>query len=181
MKRLLYIALCLCLLAGCSTPVSPSDVAEALSPILSPSATPVRVSPEPPEPSPEASPILPSPEANPSPMPSPTPDTPPAPTPPEPSPEPSLTPEPSAAPEEPNPSPEEPGAAPETPPASVYAAKGSEAPPPAGTIVWRASKDTKVYHSVSACSNMKSPYELSIEEATELGLRPCTKCWSGVG
>ena len=64
-----------------------------------------------------------------------------------------------------------------TPPPKVYAPRGSVAPPEAGTYVWRANRTTEVYHSYAACSNMKSPYDMTIEAALALELRPCSKCW----
>lgn len=62
----------------------------------------------------------------------------------------------------------------------VYAPSGSNAPPPSGTHVWRASSTTSFYHSTSTCSNMKSPHSLTIDDALQKKLNPCTKCWSGV-
>jgi hypothetical protein len=44
------------------------------------------------------------------------------------------------------------------------------------TMVWVPSSGTK-YHSNSSCSNMKSPREISIEEAREQGYEPCKKCY----
>ncbi len=180
MRRLIYLVLCVLFLTGCTASIAPADDVIAYNPTIAepsemfvpsaePSAVPSLSSPLLP-PSPLLSPSLvstpiPTPEPSPSPELSPSPE-------PDPTPDPSPIPQPTPA---PTPSPEAP------PPAgAVYAAEGSHAPPPAGTIVWRASKTTKVYHSVSTCSNMKSPYELSIEDATSLDLRPCKKCWSGV-
>ncbi len=34
----------------------------------------------------------------------------------------------------------------------------------------------KVYHSSPECSNMKSPIEISLDEALSKGLKPCPKC-----
>ncbi|MDO5516061.1 MAG: ComEC/Rec2 family competence protein [Clostridium sp.] len=42
--------------------------------------------------------------------------------------------------------------------------------------VWIANDKTKVYHSDKTCSNMKSPKEITLEEAQSKGLRPCSKC-----
>ncbi|GAA0076217.1 hypothetical protein UT300005_05950 [Clostridium sp. CTA-5] len=42
--------------------------------------------------------------------------------------------------------------------------------------VWVANKTAKVYHSTKDCSNMKSPSEMSLEDAEAKGLRPCSKC-----
>ncbi|MGN2337970.1 ComEC/Rec2 family competence protein [Clostridium cagae] len=42
--------------------------------------------------------------------------------------------------------------------------------------VWVANKTSKVYHSSKDCSNMKSPSEMSLEDAEEKGLKPCSKC-----
>ncbi|MBZ9693313.1 ComEC/Rec2 family competence protein [Clostridium sp. M14] len=42
--------------------------------------------------------------------------------------------------------------------------------------VWVANKTSKVYHSSKECSNMKSPTEVSLEDAQAKGLKPCSKC-----
>ncbi|NFS12899.1 MBL fold metallo-hydrolase [Clostridium botulinum] len=42
--------------------------------------------------------------------------------------------------------------------------------------VWVANKTSKVYHSSKDCSNMKSPSEISLEDAQTNGLKPCSKC-----
>ncbi|MBY6916076.1 ComEC/Rec2 family competence protein [Clostridium botulinum] len=42
--------------------------------------------------------------------------------------------------------------------------------------VWIANKTSKVYHSSKDCSNMKSPSEISLEDAQAKGLKPCSKC-----
>lgn len=42
-------------------------------------------------------------------------------------------------------------------------------------LVW-ISKTGKKYHSSSACSNMKSPSQVSREEALRRGLAPCKRC-----
>ncbi len=42
--------------------------------------------------------------------------------------------------------------------------------------VWVANKTAKVYHSSKDCSNMKAPTEISLEDAKEKGLKPCSKC-----
>ncbi|HBJ2623471.1 MBL fold metallo-hydrolase [Clostridium botulinum] len=42
--------------------------------------------------------------------------------------------------------------------------------------VWVANKTSKVYHSSKDCSNMKSPSEISLEDAQAKGLKPCSKC-----
>ncbi|NFO40760.1 MBL fold metallo-hydrolase [Clostridium botulinum] len=42
--------------------------------------------------------------------------------------------------------------------------------------VWIANKTSKVYHSSKDCSNMKSPSEMSLEDAKARGLKPCSKC-----
>ncbi|KAI3350848.1 MBL fold metallo-hydrolase [Clostridium botulinum] len=42
--------------------------------------------------------------------------------------------------------------------------------------VWVANKTSKVYHSSKDCSNMKSPSEMSLEDAKAKSLRPCSKC-----
>ena len=42
--------------------------------------------------------------------------------------------------------------------------------------VWVANKTSKVYHSSKGCSNMKSPSEISLEDAQTNGLKPCSKC-----
>ncbi|NFO57750.1 MBL fold metallo-hydrolase [Clostridium botulinum] len=42
--------------------------------------------------------------------------------------------------------------------------------------VWVANKTSKVYHSSKECSNMKAPTQISLENAQEKGLKPCSKC-----
>lgn len=42
--------------------------------------------------------------------------------------------------------------------------------------VWVANKTSKVYHTSKDCSNMKSPTEVSLEDAQAKGLKPCSKC-----
>ncbi|NFN93593.1 MBL fold metallo-hydrolase [Clostridium botulinum] len=42
--------------------------------------------------------------------------------------------------------------------------------------VWVANKTSKVYHSSKDCSNMKSPTQISLEDAQAKGLKPCSKC-----
>ena len=42
-------------------------------------------------------------------------------------------------------------------------------------MVWVAASGTK-YHSKSTCSNMKSPRQISLEEAQNQGYTPCQKC-----
>ncbi|NFI55536.1 MBL fold metallo-hydrolase [Clostridium botulinum] len=42
--------------------------------------------------------------------------------------------------------------------------------------VWVANKTSKVYHSSKDCSNMKNPTQISLEDAQEKGLKPCSKC-----
>lgn len=44
------------------------------------------------------------------------------------------------------------------------------------TIMWRANKTSNFYHNSSECSNMKSPIQITLKDARELGLKPCTKC-----
>ncbi|NFJ41755.1 MBL fold metallo-hydrolase, partial [Clostridium botulinum] len=44
------------------------------------------------------------------------------------------------------------------------------------TNVWVANKTAKVYHSSKECSNMKSPIEMSLQDAQTKGLNPCSKC-----
>ncbi|WP_252244524.1 MULTISPECIES: ComEC/Rec2 family competence protein [unclassified Clostridium] len=44
------------------------------------------------------------------------------------------------------------------------------------TNVWVANKTAKVYHSSTECSNMKNPTQISLEDAKEKGLKPCSKC-----
>ena len=43
------------------------------------------------------------------------------------------------------------------------------------TMVW-CSRTGKKYHNSSTCSNMKNPFEITLSEATERGLTPCSKC-----
>ncbi|MBN1044882.1 MBL fold metallo-hydrolase [Clostridium botulinum] len=42
--------------------------------------------------------------------------------------------------------------------------------------VWVANKTAKVYHSSKECSNMKNPTQISLSNAQEKGLKPCSKC-----
>ncbi|NFH79646.1 MBL fold metallo-hydrolase [Clostridium botulinum] len=42
--------------------------------------------------------------------------------------------------------------------------------------VWVANKTSKVYHSSKECSNMKSPSEMSLQDAQTKDLKPCSKC-----
>lgn len=42
--------------------------------------------------------------------------------------------------------------------------------------VWRANSTTKVYHLDKTCSGMKNPTSMTLEEAEQIGLRPCSKC-----
>ncbi|OSA97762.1 UNVERIFIED_ORG: MBL fold protein [Clostridium botulinum] len=42
--------------------------------------------------------------------------------------------------------------------------------------VWVANKTAKVYHSSKECSNMKNPTKISLSDAQEKGLKPCSKC-----
>ena len=42
--------------------------------------------------------------------------------------------------------------------------------------VWVANKTAKVYHSNKNCSSMKTPSEISLEDAQAKGLKPCSKC-----
>lgn len=42
--------------------------------------------------------------------------------------------------------------------------------------VWVASKSSKVYHKDKECSGMKSPTSITLDEAKENGLKPCSKC-----
>lgn len=44
--------------------------------------------------------------------------------------------------------------------------------------VWRANNTSKVYHLSKDCSNMKSPTSMTLQEAQNLGLKPCSKCAS---
>lgn len=47
-----------------------------------------------------------------------------------------------------------------------------------GQIVWRANSTSKVYHLSKDCSNMKNPSSMTLQEAQEQGLKPCSKCAS---
>lgn len=42
--------------------------------------------------------------------------------------------------------------------------------------VWRANSTTKVYHLDKTCSGMKNPTSMTLQEAEQIGLRPCSKC-----
>ena len=44
------------------------------------------------------------------------------------------------------------------------------------TIMWRANKTSSIYHDSNKCSNMKSPIQITLKQARELGLKPCSKC-----
>lgn len=44
--------------------------------------------------------------------------------------------------------------------------------------VWKANSTSKVYHLSKDCSNMKSPSSMTLKEAQEQGLKPCSKCAS---
>ncbi len=44
------------------------------------------------------------------------------------------------------------------------------------TPMWIASKIGTVYHSSKECSNMSSPIQITLKEARERGLKPCSKC-----
>lgn len=47
---------------------------------------------------------------------------------------------------------------------------------PEADMVWIPKSGTK-YHSHSGCSNMKSPSQVTKEEAEDRGYTPCKKCW----
>ena len=47
---------------------------------------------------------------------------------------------------------------------------------PSGDIVYVTESGSK-YHSVSTCSNMKTPLELALTDAETQGYSPCTKCY----
>lgn len=42
-------------------------------------------------------------------------------------------------------------------------------------MVWCAGTGKK-YHKKPSCSNMKNPFEITLTEAQERGLTPCSKC-----
>lgn len=44
--------------------------------------------------------------------------------------------------------------------------------------LWRANSTTKVYHLDKTCSGMKNPTSMTLQEAQNLGLKPCSKCAS---
>ena len=44
------------------------------------------------------------------------------------------------------------------------------------TVVWVVTTGSK-YHSKSSCSNMKSPRQISLENAQKQGYEPCKKCY----
>ena len=44
------------------------------------------------------------------------------------------------------------------------------------SIVWVSRNGVKVYHKDKTCSGMKSPVEMTLEEAESDGLRACSKC-----
>ena len=48
--------------------------------------------------------------------------------------------------------------------------------PPQSQMVWVVSKGKK-YHSSPSCSNMKNPYQVTIENAKSSGRTPCSKCY----
>lgn len=45
-----------------------------------------------------------------------------------------------------------------------------------GQMVWISSSGTK-YHRRSSCSNMKNPWQVTVEEAQAQGRQPCKKCY----
>lgn len=45
-----------------------------------------------------------------------------------------------------------------------------------GQMVWISGSGTK-YHSRSSCSNMKNPWQVTVEEAQAQGRQPCKKCY----
>ncbi len=46
------------------------------------------------------------------------------------------------------------------------------------TMVWvKKSGKLTVYHSVSSCSGMKGPLQISLSSAKQQGLKPCSKCY----
>lgn len=47
---------------------------------------------------------------------------------------------------------------------------------PCGVVVW-IPRTGKRYHRNKACSGMKNPSEVTIEEAVELGFTPCGNCY----
>lgn len=62
--------------------------------------------------------------------------------------------------------------------AEISAASATAAPArsPDSTMVW-VSGSGKKYHSESTCSNMKSPRQITLEEAVRQGYTPCKKCY----
>ena len=48
--------------------------------------------------------------------------------------------------------------------------------PQSSTMVWVTSSGKK-YHSSSSCSNMKSPYQISKQDAINSGRSACSKCY----
>lgn len=43
-------------------------------------------------------------------------------------------------------------------------------------LVWVADRDSK-YHAKKSCSNSGSPYLVTVEEAEDMGRKPCKKCY----
>lgn len=83
---------------------------------------------------------------------------------PDPTPTPEPTPEPTTRPT-PNPTPE-----PVTTPVQT------PAPDPESVLVW-VSDDGKRYHRKSSCSGMIDPYQVTINEAKNMGRTACGKCY----
>ena len=54
--------------------------------------------------------------------------------------------------------------------------EGSESSADGGQMVWISGSGTK-YHSKSSCSNMKNPWQVTVEEAQAQGRQPCKKCY----
>ncbi len=47
----------------------------------------------------------------------------------------------------------------------------------AGKMVWVSKHGMTHYHSYPLCGGMKSPMEITLEEANAAGLTPCKHCW----
>ncbi len=47
----------------------------------------------------------------------------------------------------------------------------------AGKMVWVSKHGMTHYHSYPLCGGMRSPLEITLEEANAAGLTPCKHCW----
>lgn len=57
-----------------------------------------------------------------------------------------------------------------------FESDGDDAPPPSSGYVWVPSSGKK-YHSSSACSGMKNPRRVTLQDAVNAGYEPCSRCY----